>query len=80
MSRIVAPHHFDRLQSILDETSGTIVLGGRTDKADLWIEPTVVRDVKADDSLMRGEIFGPILPIITTKVSGVFSLMDFFLS
>ncbi|KDQ07572.1 hypothetical protein BOTBODRAFT_59883 [Botryobasidium botryosum FD-172 SS1] len=64
MSRIVAPHHHDRLQKLLDNTSGTIVVGGNTDKADLWVEPTVVRDVQTDDVLMEHEIFGPILPIV----------------
>ncbi|KDQ07573.1 hypothetical protein BOTBODRAFT_38660 [Botryobasidium botryosum FD-172 SS1] len=64
MSRIVAPHHFDRLKKLLDSTSGNIVVGGKSDKADLWIEPTVVKNVKADDVLMQSEIFGPILPIV----------------
>jgi len=67
MSRIVAPYHFDRLKNLLDSTSGTIVVGGETDKADLWIAPTVVKSVKEDDVLMQNEIFGPILPIILIK-------------
>ncbi|KDQ10043.1 hypothetical protein BOTBODRAFT_137325 [Botryobasidium botryosum FD-172 SS1] len=67
MSRIVAPHHFDRLQGLLDNTAGTIVVGGQTDKADLWVAPTVVKNVKADDVLMEHEIFGPIVPIVPVK-------------
>ncbi|KDQ10042.1 hypothetical protein BOTBODRAFT_504647 [Botryobasidium botryosum FD-172 SS1] len=67
MSRIVAPHHHDRLKGLLDNTAGAIVVGGETDKADLWVAPTVVRDVKDDDVLMQQEIFGPILPVVPVE-------------
>lgn len=54
---------------MLDGTKGTIVLGGQTDEADRFIAPTIVKDVKLDDSLMADEIFGPLLPIV--PVSGL---------
>ena len=44
---------------------GTIVYGGRTDKAALFIEPTVLTDVNMDASIMKDEIFGPVLPVIS---------------
>lgn len=45
-------------------TSGTIAVGGRHDQKDLYIEPTILTDVKPTDPIMQEEIFGPILPII----------------
>lgn len=44
--------------------SGSIAVGGRHDKKDLYIEPTILTDVKPTDPIMKEEIFGPILPII----------------
>jgi len=61
---MVSPHHFARVKGLLDKTKGTIVVGGETDADTKYIAPTIVKDVKGDDSLMSEEIFGPILPII----------------
>lgn len=66
-SRIVSDAHFKRVKGLLDNTKGTVVLGGETDAAQRFIAPTIVRDVTPDDSLMSEEIFGPILPIIPVK-------------
>jgi len=53
----------------LDKTEGAIVCGGESDPSKRFISPTFVKDVKTDDSLMKAEIFGPILPIVPVKVS-----------
>ncbi|KIY67673.1 NADP-aldehyde dehydrogenase [Cylindrobasidium torrendii FP15055 ss-10] len=61
--RIASRAHFDRICSLLDRTNG-LVFGGKRDEENLKIEPTVVFLKSADDALMEGEIFGPILPIL----------------
>lgn len=63
--RIVNEHHFDRLVGLM--ASGTIYHGGRHDRADRFIEPTVLVDVPADSPVMQEEIFGPILPVIEVQ-------------
>lgn len=67
MSRIVSPRHWSRLARLLKESKGRVVLGGRSDEADKYMEPTVLVDVATDDALMQEEIFGPILPILTVE-------------
>ena len=49
---MVSPRHFTRVKGLLDKTKGTIVIGGETDADTKYIAPTVVKDVKGDDSLM----------------------------
>ncbi|KAI5120924.1 hypothetical protein M0805_002904 [Coniferiporia weirii] len=66
-ARIGTEAHFARVKALLDDTKGTVVLGGETDAEQMFIAPTVVRDVSLDDSLMKQEIFGPILPIVPVK-------------
>ncbi|MFG3280620.1 aldehyde dehydrogenase family protein [Streptomyces sp. NPDC048111] len=61
--RIVNERHFDRLSSLLD--SGRTVTGGDTDRATKYIAPTVLADVDPKSPVMREEIFGPILPVVT---------------
>lgn len=61
-SRIISEKHFDRLVQYLSD--GKIICGGKTDKHDLYIEPTLIEDVKTDSKIMQNEIFGPILPIM----------------
>ena len=65
-ARIVNTRHHQRLASLLKE-SGDIVVGGELSEDDCYIAPTVVRNVTADSPLMSEEIFGPILPILTSE-------------
>lgn len=64
-NRIVNHARFDHLVSMLN--GADIVHGGRYNKEDLYLEPTLVKVNNADTPLMRQEIFGPILPIMTFK-------------
>ncbi|KAF2871640.1 Aldehyde/histidinol dehydrogenase [Massariosphaeria phaeospora] len=63
-ARIVNKRQFQRIKKMLDDSNGKIVLGGTMDENDLFIEPTVVQLDSADDSLLRDESFGPLLPIL----------------
>ncbi|KAJ7776098.1 aldehyde dehydrogenase [Mycena metata] len=64
ISRIVSPEHHARIMDLLERTQGQVVFGGASSFQDLRIELTVVRDVSPTDSLMEGEIFGPILAVV----------------
>ncbi|KAJ6534209.1 aldehyde dehydrogenase [Mycena capillaripes] len=63
VSRIVSPAHHARLMDLLKRTKGEVVIGGKTEGT-AKIDITVLKDVRADDSFMEGEIFGPFLPIV----------------
>ncbi|KAF2264958.1 aldehyde dehydrogenase [Lojkania enalia] len=62
--RIVNLRQFQRLKKMVDESNGKIVLGGSMDERDLFIEPTVIQVENMDDSLIKEESFGPLLPIL----------------
>lgn len=73
-SRIVNARHFDRLKLLLDKqlekNPSTVVNGGKMDKSNLYIEPTILSNVGKDETcnpIMSEEIFGPFLPIIIVK-------------
>ncbi|MET9462713.1 aldehyde dehydrogenase family protein [Streptomyces canus] len=63
--RIINERHFDRLTALLD--SGRAAVGGRHDRDDLFIAPTVLTDVDPASSVMQEEIFGPILPVVEVE-------------
>jgi aldehyde dehydrogenase (NAD+)/aldehyde dehydrogenase (NAD(P)+) len=63
-THIIHDRAFQNLSKIIETTKGDIVVGGESDAASRYLPPTIVDNVKWDDSTMRGEIFGPILPII----------------
>lgn len=67
--RIVNVSQFSRLAGLLEETPGRVVTGGAC--AGGAVEPTIVVDPDPESALMKGEIFGPILPVV-----GVESLSD----
>jgi aldehyde dehydrogenase (NAD+) len=57
---------FDRVSSLV---SGSEILhGGKCDRKDLFVEPTLV-SADAASVVMKEEIFGPVLPVVS--VSGV---------
>jgi aldehyde dehydrogenase (NAD+) len=62
-ARIVNERHFDRLEALLE--GQTVAFGGERDRRDRYFAPTVVVDPSPDSPLMREEIFGPILPVLT---------------
>jgi len=66
-SRIITPQAFNRIKTLLDNTTGDIVIGGEMDEETKYIAPTVVKDVSGGDSLMREELFGPVLPIVPVE-------------
>jgi aldehyde dehydrogenase (NAD+) len=41
------------------------VYGGKSDPDARYVDPTILHPVAWDDEIMRDEIFGPILPILT---------------
>jgi aldehyde dehydrogenase (NAD+) len=61
--RIINERQFNRLIGYLSQ--GKIVHGGRYDKEKLFIEPVILEDIPADAQVMKDEIFGPILPVIS---------------
>eukprot|EP00123_Amoebidium_parasiticum_P016442 comp23434_c1_seq1/m.39018 comp23434_c1_seq1/g.39018 ORF comp23434_c1_seq1/g.39018 comp23434_c1_seq1/m.39018 type:complete len:506 (-) comp23434_c1_seq1:166-1683(-) len=64
LGRIVAERHVKRMAGYLEEQGLDIVLGGKYDVAERWIEPTIIKDPPPTSRVMTDEIFGPILPII----------------
>ncbi|KAA0080281.1 aldehyde dehydrogenase family protein [Mycolicibacterium sp. P9-64] len=65
--RIVNARQFDRLVSLVETTTGSIIAGGGSERASLSMEPTVILDPSPGDPVMEDEIFGPILPVITVE-------------
>jgi aldehyde dehydrogenase (NAD+) len=61
--KIINEKQWTRLASYLSE--GEIIYGGKSDKASLFIEPTIMTNIHENANIMKDEIFGPILPIIT---------------
>ena len=62
---IVKESAFDRLTGYLAD--GKIIAGGRHNKENLWMEPTLLDSVSPDAPVMQEEIFGPIFPIMTFR-------------
>tara|TARA_R110002049_G_scaffold68949_3_gene178630 strand:+ start:5096 stop:6451 length:1356 start_codon:yes stop_codon:yes gene_type:complete len=61
--QIINDDNFERLQKLLIRDK--IYHGGKVDKAERYMEPTIMQDVSFEDAVMQEEIFGPILPVIS---------------
>jgi aldehyde dehydrogenase (NAD+) len=66
--RLVSDDHFDKLKQLLSEAvrhGAKVEIGGTAGTEKRFIPPTVLTGIAADNPLMREEIFGPILPVVT---------------
>ncbi len=61
--KIINQKHFERLCGLINRDK--IGWGGQQNPATLQIEPTILENVTLDDAVMKEEIFGPILPVLT---------------
>ncbi|RAJ17192.1 aldehyde dehydrogenase [Olleya aquimaris] len=62
-ARIINKKNFDRLSKMLVDEN--CIIGGQTDADNLYISPTLIDEPKLDSEVMKDEIFGPILPVIS---------------
>lgn len=61
-ARIINENAFRRLTGYLENEE--IFYGGKSNPETLFLEPTILDNVKGEDEIMQEEIFGPILPVI----------------
>ena len=61
--RIINERNFDRLQKMIRNEK--LLMGGETNRDDLYISPTLIDSPELDSEVMKGEIFGPVLPVIS---------------
>ncbi len=62
-ARIINQRNFDRLNKMLADVN--IVYGGKTDREDVYISPTLIDSPPMDSEVMKDEIFGPISPVFS---------------
>lgn len=68
--RVVNEAQFDRLVETLEDAvrlGARVLHGGRHDRSQLFMEPTVLVDVTLEMRVMREEVFGPLLPVLTWR-------------
>ena len=61
--RVINQKNWSRLKAFIENE--TILFGGKTNQFENYIEPTLLDNPKLDSLVMKDEIFGPILPILS---------------
>lgn len=62
-TRIINEANFDRLARLVEKHD--VCFGGVTDRESRLISPTIMKNISFDDEIMKDEIFGPIIPVIS---------------
>lgn len=68
--RLVTEDHLRGLKTVLEnslQAGAKIETGGQMDLKERFLSPTILSEVKSDSPIMKEEIFGPLLPILTFK-------------
>ncbi|MCK9285786.1 MAG: aldehyde dehydrogenase family protein [Rhodocyclaceae bacterium] len=69
-ARIVDKRNFERVKGYLDDATkrgANVAYGGKTEADDLTIHPTILRAVPLDATIMKEEVFGPLLTVATYR-------------
>ncbi len=61
--KIISENRFKKLLGYLNKDQ--IFYGGKSDLAASYIEPTILINISLNDDVMKEEIFGPILPLLS---------------
>lgn len=72
LSPLVDEASVARLENICDPTKhkGSVVVGGkRADREGYFFEPTIIKDLPENTSLVCDELFGPVLPVFSFSSS-----------
>jgi aldehyde dehydrogenase (NAD+) len=62
-ARIINRKNWQRLVDLIQPEK--VIFGGNSDAENCYIAPTLVEETSLDSPIMQGEIFGPLLPILT---------------
>lgn len=62
-ARIINTKNWLRLANMIEENK--VIFGGQTDIEDCYISPTLIDESTVDTLIMKDEIFGPLLPILS---------------
>lgn len=60
--QIINERNTQRLADLIDPSK--VILGGKCDIPNRFIEPTLMAGVSWDDAVMQEELFGPLLPVV----------------
>lgn len=74
-ARITSSDNIRRISSLMK--AGEIVTGGKIDEENCYVAPTVIKEIKPDDPIMKEEVFGPVLPVMEfDNFEEVYSIID----
>ena len=61
-AQIITDKHLDRLINLIDPAK--VIIGGKYNRSERTLEPTVLNNISVNDPIMADEIFGPVLPVL----------------
>ena len=67
LGKAINDFHHERICALFKDHKGTVIIGNANAHIDKNLTPTVIFNPSPTSPLMKEEIFGPILPIITYK-------------
>ncbi|MCE9501707.1 MAG: aldehyde dehydrogenase family protein, partial [Leptospira sp.] len=79
LSRIINDRNFSRIKGYVDDAvrgGAKIEIGGHFRTEEKYISPTLISNVKLDSDIMKEEIFGPVLPVMTyNNINSVYDII-----
>lgn len=65
IGKLVTSSKVEELANMVNAVPEKLIFGGKYDTQKRYFQPTILKDVNWQDEIMKDEIFGPVLPILT---------------
>ncbi len=78
--RLISPAVYDKCERLTEQYRGRILFGGTGDRETCRFAPTVIYPVKADEEIVRHELFCPLLPVVPFPDAEIDALTDLIAS
>lgn len=75
-AHLITQAAYDKCAKEADEYRDRIVFGGKGDRGSLRYSPTIIYPVGIDESIVKHELFNPLLPVVPYKDAEIEALMD----
>ena len=78
--KLISPAVYDKCERLTEQYRDRVLFGGTGDRAACRFAPTVIYPVKADEEIVRHELFCPLLPVVPFPDAEIDALTDLIAS
>ena len=74
--KLITPAVYDKCERLTAQYSDRVVFGGVGDRSETRFAPTILYPIRADEDIVKRELFCPLLPVVPYKDAEINTMLD----